>query len=87
MSQKEQKQQFGVGGEVISISKERAEHKLNTIKEPENIRKYYIKYKGREFPVKQALNAIAPQLLRAGFNPTDALRVLRRLGFTVGQKD
>jgi|HubBroStandDraft_4_1064222.scaffolds.fasta_scaffold234931_2 hypothetical protein len=48
MSQKRQKHEFGVGGEIISISKEGAEHKLNTIKEREDPRKYYVKHKGRE---------------------------------------
>ena len=83
MSQKEQRRQFGVGGEIFSVSKEGAAHKLNTIKEPEGIRKYYVKYKGRKLPVKQALNAVAPKLLRAGFNTTDAVRVFKRLGFDV----
>jgi len=87
MSQKQQKREFGVGGEILSISKEGAEHKLNTIKEREEIRKYYITYKGRNISVKQALNTIAPQLLRAGFNTTDAVRILRRLGFTVHEQD
>jgi hypothetical protein len=87
MSQKDQKHRFGVGGEIISISKKGAEYKLNTIKEREEIRKYYVKYDGREFPIKQALNAVAPNLMRAGFNTTDAVRVFRRLGFTVGEKD
>jgi hypothetical protein len=86
MSQKQQKHDFGVGGEIISISKEGAEYKLNTIKDREKPRKYYVKYKGREYAVKQALNAVAPNLLRAGFNTTDAVRVFRRLGFTVGEK-
>lgn len=85
MSQKQQKHEFGVGGEIISISKAGAEHKLNTIKEREEPRKYYVKYKGRRYAVKQALNAVAPNLMRAGFNTTDAVRVFRRLGFTIGE--
>jgi hypothetical protein len=43
VSQKQRKHEFGVGGEIFSISKEGAEYKLNTIKEPEKPRRTRIR--------------------------------------------
>jgi hypothetical protein len=87
MTQKEEEiHEFRVGGEKLRVSKNGADYKLGTIREPEQVKKYYVKYKGQKLPVKQALNALDPNFMRAGFNSTQALGIFRKLGYEVGQE-
>ncbi len=71
----EEMHEFRVGGEKLRISKNGADYKLATIKNPEGVKKYYIKYKGQKIPIKQALNALDADFMRAGFNSTQALGI------------
>ena len=87
MTQKDEEiHEFTVGGEKLRISKNGADYKLATIKNPEGVRKYYIKPKGETIPIKQALNALDPDFMRAGFNSTQAIGIFRKLGYEVGQE-
>jgi hypothetical protein len=87
MTQKEEEvHEFKVGGNELRVSRNGADYKLGTIKKPEQVRKYYVKYKGEKIPIKQALNALDPDFMRAGFNSTQAIGIFRKLGFEVGQE-
>jgi len=46
----------------------------------------YVKHKGREYAIKQALEALDDRLMRAAYGTKEALHVFIRLGFNVGQK-
>ncbi len=70
---------FTVGGKKFSISRDDIERKLKGVP-PEQIRQYYVTIDGKDYPVKQALEAAAG-LLRSGFTTQDAIRVLRKFGF------
>jgi hypothetical protein len=87
MTDDEQIHQFMVSGEELRISRKGADYKLGTIKKREKVRKYYVKYNGQKVPVKQALNALDPKLLRAGFNTTQGISILKRLGYEVGEEE
>lgn len=87
MAQKdEEMHEFTVGGNELRISRNGADYKLATIKRPEQVKKYYVKFKGEKIPVKQALNALDPDFMRAGFNSTQALGIFRKLGYEVDQE-
>ena len=73
---------FTVGGAEFLLSKEDVELKLKAV-EPENVREVYIEVNGTRFPIKQAL-ACATGLLRGTFTTHDAMRVFRKLAFSVG---
>ncbi len=51
---------------------------------PEEIRKYYVIIKGEKYPPKQVLGEVVG-LGRAEFTTMDAINILRRLGFGLGQ--
>jgi len=87
MSQKDQKHQFSVGGYEFSLSREQARYKLGTLKaaDIEEVKKYYVHIKGRQIPIKQALTTVEPEIMRAGCNSSDGIRVFRRLGLKVGE--
>jgi len=87
MSQKEQKHQFSVGGYEFSLSREQAVTKLATLKakDIEEVRKIYVEVKGRQLPIKQALETVEPNILRSGCNSSDGIRVFRKLGLKVGK--
>lgn len=77
---------FRVGGHEFALSKNDVEIRLGT-REPEAIRKIFVTVNGRRYPVKQALEAVEPELMRSGFTSSEAIRVFRRLGFKVGEID
>jgi hypothetical protein len=88
MAQKEEEiHEFRVGGEPLRISRKGADYKLAAIKDPGDPRKYYVKYQGQKIPVKRALNALDHNFLRAGFNTTQAISILKTLGYEVGQEE
>ena len=89
MVQKEQKHDFSVGGYRFSLTRTQAAHKLATLKagDIEKVRKLFVEVKGRQIPIKQALNTIEPRILRSGSNSSDGIRVFRRLGFKVGERE
>jgi hypothetical protein len=88
MSQKEQEEvhEFTVSREKLRISRKGADYKLGTIKQPADVKKYWVKYKGQKIPIKQALNALDQNLLRAAYNTTQALGIFKKLGYEVGQE-
>ena len=75
--------QFTIGGQEFALGREDVEKKLRGV-EPEGIQKVYVEVNERRYPVKQAL-AVAAGLIRSGFTTQDALRVLRKLGFKLGE--
>lgn len=77
------KQTFTIGGQEFSLSREDVERKLKSV-EPEEIRKVFVEVSGKKFPIKQAL-VLAAGLMRSGFTTQDAIRVLRKLGFRLGE--
>jgi hypothetical protein len=87
MSQKGQKHHFSVGGFTFSLSREQALYKLNTLKakDIEEVRKIYVEVRGRQVPIKQALEIVEPNIMRSGCNSSDGIRVFRRLGLKVGE--
>lgn len=87
MSQKDQKHNFSVGGYEFSLSGKQAEAKLATLKakDIEEVRKIYVKVKGRQIPIKQALETVEPKIMRSGCNSSDGIRVFRKLGMEVGE--
>ena len=87
MTQKDQKHQVSVGGYEFSLSREQAMYKLCTLKarDIEEVRKIYVKVKGRQIPIKQALTTVEPNIMRSGCNSSDGIRVFRRLGLEVGE--
>ena len=54
--------------------------------EPDGRHKYYVNINGRRFPVKQLFAEVTGRL-RDDFNPGDANRILRRLGFEIQEYD
>jgi hypothetical protein len=76
--------EFTIGGEKLSLEAEDVERKLKGV-EPEAIQKLYVIVNGTRYPVKQALAASAG-LIRAGFTTHQAFRVLRKLGFQLGEQ-
>jgi len=77
---------FRVGGHEFVLSRNDVESRLET-REPEEIRKIFVTVNGRRYPVKQALEAVEPELMRSGFTSSEAIRVFRKLGFNVGELD
>lgn len=75
---------FTIGGIAFSLSREEVEQKLNSL-EPENVREVYVEVNGKRFPIKQAF-AATTGLLKGGFTTHDAMRVFRKLSFSVGTK-
>jgi hypothetical protein len=72
---------FTIGGEEIFLNREEIEKRLAAI-EPEGIREVSVEVGGRWFPVKQALSAAAG-LLRGNFTTHQAMRVFRKLAFSL----
>lgn len=79
-----QKEHFRVSGREFALDKEAVEHKLATIK-PDPIDLVYVKVKGKDFPVKQALAEVSG-LIKSRFTTQDAARVLGKLGFEPKEK-
>lgn len=77
------KYSFTIGGEEFSLSAEDVERKLKGV-EPEQIQQVYAEISGKRYPVKQAL-AVSAGLIRSGFTTQMAVRVLRKLGFKLGE--
>jgi hypothetical protein len=73
---------FTIGGQEFYLSREDVDLALRTV-EPENVREVYIEANDRRFPIKQAL-ACATGLLRGAFTTHDAMRVFRKLAYSVG---
>jgi hypothetical protein len=74
---------FKIGGLEVSLSPEDVERKLKGV-EPEGIQQVYVEVLNKRYPVKQAL-AISAGLMRSGFTTQMAVRVLRKLGFKLGE--
>jgi hypothetical protein len=74
---------FTIGGEEFSLSAEDVERKLKGV-EPEEVQRVYVEVSGKRYPVKQAL-AVSATLIRSGFTTQMAVRVLRKLGFKLGE--
>lgn len=74
---------FTIGGQEFSLSAEDVEKKLKGV-QPEEIQKVFVEVGGKRYPVKQALG-VAAGLIRSGFTTQDALRILRKLGFKLGE--
>jgi hypothetical protein len=77
------KTKFTVGGTEFSLSREEVERKLKGV-EPENVRRVYVVLNGKRYPIKQAF-AVAAGFIRGGFTTHDAVRVFRKLLFSVGE--
>ena len=78
------KYHFKVSAYEFDLSKEEVEHRLRNV-EPEEVRKLFVTVSRRRYPVKQALSAVKPNLLRSAFTSSEAIRVFKKLGFVVGQ--
>lgn len=74
---------FTIGGQEFSLSAEDVERKLKGV-EPEEVQQVYVEVLGKRYPVKQAL-AVSAGLIRSGFTTQMAVRVLRKLGFKLGE--
>jgi hypothetical protein len=53
---------------------------------PERIRKYWVEIDGRRYPVKQAV-ALGLDVPRAAFSSSQAIRILREMGFNQGERE
>jgi hypothetical protein len=78
-------QSFTIGGYRFELSKEETEQRLRDI-QPERVRKVFVEVNGKKYPAKQALIAAESGLIRSGFTTQDAIRVLRKLGFKLGEQ-
>jgi hypothetical protein len=74
---------FTIGGAEYDLTREQVEARLVNV-EPESLRQVFVLVNERRFPVKQAL-AVGAGIVRSGFTTQDAIRILRKLGFTVGE--
>jgi hypothetical protein len=74
---------FTIGGSEFDLSAEEVERKLKGVV-PEEIQQVYVEVAGKRYPVKQAL-AVSAGLMRSGFTTQNAVRVLRKLGFKLGE--
>ena len=75
---------FTLGGADIALSRAQIENRLADV-EPEPLKQVFVVVGARKFPVKQAL-AVGAGIVRSGFTTQDALRILRKLGFEVGER-
>ena len=75
-------EKFTVGGVEFSLSRQQVEERLSAV-EPEPVRELGVTINGTLFPVKQAL-AVATGFLRGNFTSHEAMRVFRRLAFSIG---
>jgi len=80
-----QKERFRVAGQEFELDKKTVEQKLNTIK-AKKVKKVYVKVRGKEFPVNQALAESVPSLIRSQVKTQEAVRVLGALGFIPKEK-
>jgi len=74
---------FTLGGAEYDLAREQVEARLVNV-EPEPLRQVFVLVNARRFPVKQAL-AIGAGIVRSGFTTQDAIRILRKMGFTVSE--
>lgn len=70
---------FTLGGVRHEITRDQFSDRLKTV-DPEAIRKYWVAIDGKRFPVKQAV-AAGLDAQRAAFSSSQAISVLRKLGF------
>ena len=75
---------FTIGGIEHDLTRAQIEKRLASV-EPEPLTRVFVVVGARKFPVKQAL-AIGAGIARSGFTTQYALRILRRLGFEVGDR-
>lgn len=75
---------FTIGGIELDLAREQIEERLSRV-EPEELKQVFVVVGGRRFPVKQAL-ALGAGIVRSGFTTQDALRILRKLRFEVGER-
>ena len=75
---------FTIGGTEHDLTRTQIEERLAKV-EPEPLTQVFVVVGARKFPVKQAL-AIGAGIVRSGFTTQYALRILRRLGFEVGER-
>lgn len=77
------KHAFTLGGRQFELTEADVERALQHLA-ASDVRKYYVAVHGRQYPVKQAI-AAATGLPSDRFITTDAVRILRNLGFNVGR--
>jgi hypothetical protein len=80
------KHHFRVSGYEFSLSKKDIEHKLATIKS-EGVRKLFVVVGHKKFPVKQAFEAVCPELIRSEVQSAQALHVFKKCGFSYGKEE
>ncbi len=79
------RQPYTIGGYHFELSREDVEHRLHNI-EPEKVHKVFVEVNEKRYPIKQALVVAESGLIRSGFTTQDAIRVLRKLGFKLGEE-
>lgn len=70
-----------IRGKKYKITKEQIETNIKGI-EPDEGKKYFIKIKGEEYPIKQVIREVL-NLPVAGFNTQDAYTILSRLNYKI----
>jgi|SRR5271157_15495 len=75
---------FTLGGAELDLTRTQVEERLKDV-EPEPLKQVFVVVGARRFPVKQAL-AVGAGVARSAFTTQDALRILRKLGFEVGER-
>ncbi len=73
--------EFTVNGKSYELSRQQVEETMNGV-QPERIRQHVVEVDGRQYPIKQVLEAVL-HLDKLDFNTQQARSILRRLGFTV----
>ena len=82
-----EKMHFRVNGHDLELSQEDVRHKLSTLK-AQPVRKYYIRYNNRKFPVNQVLTEVSGgKLLKSEVATKEAVRVFLRLGLRVREEE
>lgn len=79
------KHQFKLNGQDYELTDDEIRLATQKAERVEEIRKTWVKIGHRKFPVKQALHLVLPGLMRSGFTTQDAIRILRRFDFEMGE--
>ena len=74
---------FILKGKAYDLTKEEVEEKMQEVL-PEVIRQYYVIVNGKKYPPKQVISKVLG-LGRVEFTTMDAVNILHRLGFEIGQ--